>query len=368
MFMKKIAIFGVKTLPFAGGIETVVENTVPYLDRAEFAFIVYVRKRYHVNREKFTNIKFVCIPHLNGKNTEALSHTFLSCLHALIVERCDIYFFHAIVLGSLTFLPKLFLKKVILQTHGLDWKREKWGKIAKLFIKLSTKAAFIFTDRTICVAKNDADFFLEKYGKRFEVVPNGIYCRPAIQLDPKFISMGLSSSRYILFMSRLVPEKGPHILIDAFKKLDSLQDDIILVIAGDTNFKDEYYKSLLKEESPNIKFVGTVVGQLKQSLLSNALVFVQPSSIEGMSISVLEAMSYGITTITSDIPENTILIGEYGLRFRKNNSDDLADKLKYFLKNKEHFMAQKLERINYTKASFGWDKSITKLNYLLENI
>ena len=87
-----------------------------------------------------------------------------------------------------------------------------------------------------------------------------------------------------------------------------------------------------------------------------------------MSISVLEAMSYGVTTITSDIPENTILIGEYGLHFKKNNSYDLADKLKYFLKNKEHFMAQKSKRIRYTRESFGWDKGLTKLDYLLANI
>lgn len=366
--MKKIAVFGVKTLPFAGGIETVVEKTVPYLDNTKFSFVIYVRKKYHIGSNEFPNIKFICIPHLNGKNSEALSHTFLSCLHALFVERCDIFFFHAIVLGSLTFLPKLFLKKVILQTHGLDWKREKWGKFAKLFIKFSAKASAIIPDKTICVAKNDSDFFFHKYGKRFEVVPNGIYCQKGIELDYKFLSMRLSPYKYILFMARLVPEKGPHILINAFKKMDLIQDSIMLVIAGDTNYKDEYYKSLLKEESPNIKFVGTVVGQLKQSLLSNALVFVQPSSIEGMSISVLEAMSYGVTTITSDIPENTILIGEYGLSFKKNNSDDLADKLKYFLKNKEHFIAQKPERIKYTIESFGWDKGLTKLDYLLANI
>ena len=367
--MKKIAVFGVKTIPYTGGIEQVVENTVPYLNSSKFKFYIYVRKKYHTQTNEYDNITIVNINHLKGKTTEAISHTFLSLLHAIFVERCDIFFFHAIVLGSLTFIPKILNKKVIVQTHGLDWKREKWGFFAKSFIKFSTWVSIKFSDEIICVGKSDARFFKEKYNRNFKIVSNGVKVKSALELEKKLYESGIRPQKYFLYMSRLVPEKGPHILIEAYKKMKiDLRSGIKLVLAGDTNYHDDYYNKLKEQESSAIIFVGFVDGKMKDSLLSNALAFVQPSSIEGMSISLLEAMSFGLTTIVSDIPENTDVISDMGISFRQNEPLSLTEKLEYFISNKNFYLTQRESIIIFVKSNFNWGKTISNLNYLLDKI
>jgi len=368
---KTIAIFGVKTVPYTGGIEYVVENTAPYFNKDKYEVIIYVREKYFKSNECIPNVKIICLPHLKGKNTEAITHTFLSILHAIFIEKADIFFFHAIVLGSLTFLPKLFFKKVILQTHGLDWKREKWGKIAKLFIKFSTLACTIFPDITICVGRSDVNFFKENYKKKFELVRNGVRTAEIYETNDDMLRhFSLERKKYIMFMARLVPEKGPHILIKAFKDYlrENTDINLKLVIAGDTNYHDKYYYELIKEANDKVVFTGFVKGEDKYQLLANAILLVQPSSIEGMSITLLEAMGYGITPIVSDIKENLDILANFGLKFKVGDTNDLKEKIAYFIKEKENFDDKKDFMINYVRENFSWDDIISRLTNIFENI
>lgn len=362
---KKIAVFGVKTVPYTGGIENVVENTLPNL--VGFEKVVYVRKKYF-NSETLPNVRLICLPHLYGKTFEAFSHTLISIFHALFIEKASIFFFHAVVLGLFTPIPRLFGKKVVLQTHGLDWKREKWGWMTKLLIKISTFLSGIVPNATLCVGREDQLYFKEKFKKEFPLVPNGVRI-PDFNKNGKILEeLKLEKNKYFLFMARLVREKGAHILIEAFNsfKNEINNNDIKLVIAGDTNYKDKYYEFLLNHKSESIIFPGFINGDDKFNLLVNALCLIQPSSIEGMSIGILESMALGTLPIVSDIPENSNLVNKFGLIFKSNDSEDLKTKLFQVYTGK--FKLDKLEMISYVSKNFSWDSSIQKLQDILESL
>lgn len=359
---RKLAVFGVKTVPYTGGIENVVENTVPFL--TDFDVIVYVRKKYFSN-EKLPNVRLVCLSHLNGKTFEAFSHTINSIFHAIFIEKADIFFFHAVVLGLFTPFPRLFGKKVILQSHGLDWKREKWGKLTKYLIRFSTLLAAHIPNKTICVGKEDQLFFKKQYNKEFKLVSNGVRISRFVVSNKILNLLKLQKDEYFLFMARLVPEKGAHILISAFKEFIKKENSnrIKLVIAGDTNYRDNYYYSLLAEKSDKILFPGFVKGDDKYNLISNAKCFIQPSSIEGMSTGILEAMALGTIPLVSDIPENIDLIDKFGLTFRLNDVSELKIKFNEVLDNKTQI--NKVEMTTFVHKKYSWENTINNLQNIL---
>jgi len=362
---KKIAVFGVKTVPYTGGIENVVENTMPYLSNYEV--ILYVRKKYYAG-ETLTNVKTVCLPHLTGKTSEALSHTLLALMHALFIEKANIFFFHAIVLGVFTPIPRLFGKKVILQTHGLDFKREKWNRVVKKMIHFSTYLAVKIPHRTICVGRTDQKYFMQKYHKKLKVVQNGVSIPNFSFCENYFIKNNLSSKNYILFMARLVPEKGVHLVIDAYKKIILAQKycNIKLVIAGDTNYYDEYYYNIKNVENENIIFTGFIKGDDKYSLLQHALCFVQPSTIEGMSTGILEAMAMGVLPLVSDIQENLDVVKNFGFTFRSGSVDDLYKKLLHVLER--NYIFKNTQMMEFARENYSWNKTVNELQKEMETL
>ncbi len=363
---KKIAVFGVKTVPYSGGIENVVENTMPFV--SEFDTVVYVRKKYF-NNEKLDNVKLICLSHLHGRTLEAISHTVYSVFHALLIEKADIFFFHAVVLGFFTPIPKIFGKKVVLQTHGLDWKREKWGKISQYLIRFSTFLAAEVPNRTICVSEADKVFFEKKYKKVFQIVKNGVSAPDYSESHEVLIKYDLQPKSYLLFMARLVPEKGAHLLINSFISLvnnDLIGPSIKLVIAGDTNYHDTYYYELKKFASKRIIFTGFVLGDHKYSLLNNALCFIQPSTIEGMSTGILEAMRMGIVPIVSDIRENLDVIKNFGFSFKSGSIDDLSKKIVFVINGDQ--CARNYNMSEFTKNNYSWQNTINELKNILDEL
>jgi len=367
-----IACFGVKALPYPGGIESILEEIAPRLVSKGFDLTIYVRAPYTGKRfEKweYKGLSIVSIPCIRSKHLEAPTHTILSVVHALF-EGHNIFFFNAIVLGVFTIVPRIFGKKVILQTQGLDWKREKWGKLATMFIKFSAFCSVFFANKTICVSEIDADYFLKKYNKSLPIIPNGVNV-PRLTKSVSYLHQkNITQKKYLLFMSRLVPEKGCHILLKAWSMLSSVEkSDVVVVIAGSTNYKDDYYNDLINQAADDILFLGFARGLDKEELLTHALAYVQPSTIEGMSIALLEAMSFGLFPIVSDIPENLSVVGtEYGESFWSNNPRDLADKIKKLLSNIEKLIESKDSISSYILSKYKWDDSVNKLTKILHEL
>ena len=245
-------------------------------------------------------------------------------------------------------IPKFFGISTVATIHGLDWQRAKWGNLAAKVLKYGEKTAVRKADEIIVLSRNVQDYFRQQYGRETVYIPNGIdkpARREAREITERF---GLHKDDYILFLARLVPEKGAHYLIEAYQEL---RTDKKLVIAGGDSHAEEYMEKIYGYAKGNSKIVLTdfVQGRVLEELFSNAYVFVVPSDVEGMSISLLEAMSYGNCCLVSDIPENLEVVEDKAASFRKGDVADLCAKLRFLLEKEE-------EVKRYKEVSIYWHR------------
>ena len=297
---------------------------------------MYNRRGYLKNDTKtYAGIHLTEVFTFNNKYLNALIYSFLASIKA-ISDGQEIMHYHALGPAVMGLIPKIFGKKVVITVHGLDWQRAKWGSVAKTYLKLGEMVSARFPHRTIVVSQKLKKYMDSKYIKRagnIVYIPNGV--NPAKVMPAELITekYGLQKNGYILFLARLVPEKGCHYLLKAFCGINR---DITLVIAGGSSDTDDYSKALLKFASENIVFTGEVQGNLLKELYSNALFYVLPSEIEGLPISLLEAMSYGLCPLVSDIEENLEVISAgagCGFSFQSANIESLRQMLEYMFEN-----------------------------------
>ena len=359
----KIAMIGQKGIATgAGGVEKHVEEIAKRLVEQGNQVTVYYRNTFiSEDLDFYKGIKLKKINTVESKSLDAIVYTLKATIDA-IMEGYDVYHYHALGPASLSFIPKLIGKKVIVTVHGLDWQRAKWGKLAKFYLKFGEFIAGTLANQVISVSEGVRLYFIEKYKKRNEknttFIPNGVNIEEEVKAN-LIKDYGLKGKDYILFLARLVPEKGVHYLVEAYKKLDT---KVKLVIAGGSSFTDDYYSYLqsISNENENIIYTGNVKGNLLKELYSNCLFYVLPSDIEGMPLSLLEALSYGRYCLISDINENKDVIKNevLGSSFKKSDIDDLAYKLKSILNNKL-YVGNNEERKKYIAKNYNWD-SITK--------
>jgi glycosyltransferase involved in cell wall biosynthesis len=335
----KIAMIGLRGIPAkSGGVENVVEHLAPLLVEQGCEVTVYCRNQYCTERPKiWKGVKLRYLPTINTKHTEAIAHTALSTMDSLF-RSYDIVHFHAMGNGLFSLLPRITGKKTVVTLHGLDWEREKWGTLAKTYLKLSERAICTFPNRVISVSKKIKRYYSKKYKKDITFIPNGVDIMPARSIA-HLKKFGLEKDQYILFLSRIVPEKGIHFLIEAYRELKT---DVKLVIAGDATHTEDYLEKCKKlaHGDPRIILPGPWYGEHKQEAFSNARFFVLPSTIEGMPIVLLEAMSYGCCPLVSDIEENRDVILDAGFTFKSRDVPDLRKQLQYVLSNQDEAKAK----------------------------
>lgn len=254
-------------------------------------------------------------------------------------------------------IPKLFCRRIVVTIHGLDWQRAKWGGFASSVIRLGEKLAVKYADEIIVLSENVQQYFKNTYGRNTNFIANGI-SRPErrkVQVIEK--QWGLHKDEYILFLARIVPEKGVHYLIKAYQQLDT---DKKLVIAGGISQQDAYISGLLEMAShnENIIFTDFVGGRDMEELFSNACLFVLPSDVEGMAMGLLEAMSYGNCCVVSDIPENMEVTEDQAVSFRKGSVKDLKEKLEDLLKDPDRIEKYKAGAADFICGKYDWDKVV----------
>ncbi|MBQ3655070.1 MAG: glycosyltransferase family 4 protein [Synergistaceae bacterium] len=357
MKKQKIAVIGAKGLPSStSGIEIYVEKVCPKLAE-KFDVTVFSRKRYCSEIVKnYKGVRVIHIPSINTKHLDAISYTVFATVTALIMKY-DVFWYHALGPAVTMFMPHMFSKKIISTVHGLDWKREKFGQFAARVLKHGEHCIAEYADDIIVLNRYDAGHFAEKWGRHCRIIPNGT--DRAAYHEPEIISekYGLARGEYILYMARIAPEKGLHTLIEAFIRSGSTKK---LVIAGSgvhTNNYVQYVRDMAAGNS-NIIFTGHVHGQEKAELYSNAYAYVLPSTIEGQSIGLLEAMSYGLPCIVSDIPENLDVIGTGGMSFHVNHAEDLAEKLRYAVENEAAVNELGRTAKAIVETNHNWERSI----------
>lgn len=364
----KIAMIGHKRIPSReGGIEIVVDKLSSGLVKRGHTVVAYNRKGHHVsgrefesniNLKEYNGVKLKTVFTFESSKLNAVVYSFLAAVRACF-GNYDVVHFHAEGPASMCPLPKIFGKRVIVTIHGLDWQRSKWGGFATRFLKFGEKTAAKYADEIIVLSKNVQKYFLDTYGRKTVYIPNGVE-RSEIKSDALLKDkFGIEKDGYILYLGRIVPEKGAHYLINAYKGLDT---DKKLVIAGGSSHTSEYMNEIkaLAKEDKRIIFTGFVQGEVLEELYSNAYIYCLPSDLEGMPLSLLEAMSYGNCCLTSDIPECTEVCGNMAATFRKGNEKDLQDKLQMLLNNKDIADKYRQGAADFICNTFNWDDIIDR--------
>ena len=359
----KIAMFGHKRIPSReGGVEIVVEELAKREAALGNEITVYNRLGHHVSGSKFDsqiksddlkNIKIKTVFTFENSKLNAIVYSILSAIKVSF-SNCDVVHIHAEGPASMSFLPKLFGKKVIVTIHGLDWQRSKWGGFATKFLKYGEKNTVKYADEIIVLSKGVQDYFKNTYGRETRFIPNGVNRPEICNADIITEKYGLTKDSYVLFLGRLVPEKGIHYLIEAFKKVKT---DKKLVIAGGASDTDEYANKLkeLAKGDDRIIFTGFVQGKILEELYSNAYVYTLPSDLEGMPLSLLEAMSYGNCCLVSDIDECSEVVEDKALIFKKADVEELQNKLQNACNDVKQVEGLKKQAANFICEKYNWD-------------
>ena len=347
----KIVVTGTRGIPaIMGGVETHCEELFPRVVALGYDVTVMRRSSYVADSlTEWHGVKLMDIPTPRKKAFEAIVHT----VRAVIAARrlgADVVHIHAIGPALVTPLARLLGMKVVFTHHGPDYDRDKWGTAAKMMLRLGEMLGCRFANRVIVISDVIRNLIASKHGrtKGVSLIYNGVPAADKCHFPEYFSELGITEGNYVLGMSRFVPEKNLHHLIEAFSRVKS--EGLKLVIAGDSDFPDEYSEGLKRQaREAGVVLTGFVKGQKLHSLLTNARCFVLPSSHEGLPIALLEAMSYGLPVVVSDIPANL----EVGLAeecyFPVGDVDTLASRLRVLCD-------APVERIDYDMAKYDWDQ------------
>ena len=341
--------------------------------RQGYKITCYNRSGHHVSGVEFdekTDYAGICqkyVPTIEKKGLAAVSSSFFAALCSAF-GKYDVVHIHAEGPAFFTWLPKMLGKKVVVTVHGIDWQREKWKSgFGSKFIRQGEKNAVKYADEIIVLSQGVKEYFEGTYGRRTHFIPNGVN-RPEIReaglITEKF---GLTRDSYILFLGRLVPEKGIRYLVEAFK---NTKTDKKLVIAGGSSDTDSFMKELkeLATDDGRIIFTGFVQGKMLDELYSNAYIYALPSDLEGMPLSLLEAMSYGNCCLVSDIPECAEVVEDKALIFKKADVQDLREKMQDACDHPEMVMGIKTQAADFICKKYNWDDVVRETLKLYRGI
>jgi glycosyltransferase involved in cell wall biosynthesis len=371
----RIAFIGLKGLPSTWtGIEFHVDRLGRALAARGHEVTAYTRTSYTPpGLKEHGGIRIVTLPTIHSKHLDASVHSLLASLHAAF-RRYDVVHYHGIGPGSFGVLPWLLGRRVVCTVHRLDWQAEKWGRAASVLLRLAESVSVKAADRTIAVSAALQAHLKARHGRDAVLIPNGL--DPVFFREPQRIKekYGLEGRDYVLFMGRLSPEKRVDWLIDAFRALVrpvSGERPVKLVVAGGFNATEEHVADLYRRAAGDTRiiFTGFVSGPEKEELLSNALVFVLPSSIEGLPIVLLEAMGYGLCCLASDIPPNREILGAgHGELFDATDAADLTERLQGLLDSPGRIVALRAAASRRMATHIGWDEVAVRTEAVYEEV
>lgn len=363
----RIAMLGHKRIPSReGGIEIVVEELSTRMVNLGYDVTCYNRSGHHISGKQFDTqslkeykgIKLKNVLTINAKGLAAMTSSFFGAI-AIAFSKCDVVHFHAEGPCAMLWIPKLFGKRCIATIHGLDHQRAKWGKFASSYIMLGEKCAVKYADEIIVLSNGVQQYFKDTYSRNTIFIPNGVNKPQIRQADLIQNKYGLKKDSYILYLGRIVPEKGLRYLIQAFKQVET---DKKLVIAGGSSDTDEFMLELksMAQDDERIIFTGFVQGQTLEELYSNAYIYTLPSDLEGMPLSLLEAMSYGNCCVVSNISECTEVVQDKAVVFEKSSVLDLKDKLQNLCNDVGLTNAYKKNASEYICNRYNWNDVVKR--------
>ncbi len=365
----KIVMIGQKGIPtLFGGIERHVEEVSCHLAQRKdskncpYEVFVYVRNYYTPKKIKeYKKVNIIHLPSLKTKHLDAISHVFLSSFHAIFKIKPDVIHYHGIGPALCIWIPKIFSPKtqIIFTFHCRDYFHKKWGRFAQLSLKLGEIIGCYLADEIICVSNEIKDYILEKYKRETFFIPHGIKKEKPVS-DEYIKKWGLEKNNYILAVSRLIRHKGLHYLIKAYQEIKTSKK---LVIVGPSFYTSDYEDELKKmaKNNPNIIFLGAQQGKILKALYNNAYVFVNPSEQEGLPLTVLEAASFGIPLLLSNINIHCLMLEDFPFFFENKDIASLKKNLKFILDNPQIAFNKGKETRSYAGKNYNWDKVVERM-------
>ena len=358
----KIVVTGTRGIPnIMGGVETHCEELFPRLVERGFDVTVVRRKSYvHDSLTTYKGVKLLDVETPKKKSFEAIVHTFRAILKAKQLH-ADVVHIHAIGPALLVPMARLLGMKVVFTHHGPDYDRDKWGTAAKTMLKLGERMGTMFANEVIVISEVINQLLIKKYGRQdCHLIYNGVPEPEFCDFPEYFEELGIEGGNYVLGMCRFVPEKNLHHLIEAFSTLDA--KECKLVLAGDTDFEDDYSRRLKQmAREHGVVLTGFVKGRKLHSLLSHARCFVLPSSHEGLPIALLEAMSYHRPVVVSAIPANLEVGLDKESYFQVGDVDALAGKL-------QRMVDMPYREVYYDMSKYNWDTIADQVAQLYKSL
>jgi glycosyltransferase involved in cell wall biosynthesis len=355
----RVAEAGIRGIPANfGGSETAVEEIGRRLAERGYEVTVYCRRHNSTtDAPEYLGMRRILLPSFGGFNFDTITHSAIASLDVLLRNTADVVHFHGV--GNALVLPlfRLSRKRVVITVDGPDWERPKWGPIARRMLKLSARIAARWADELIIDNRPSIEYFRERFGVEGTYIAYGADRDPPTDTD-HLESLGLQPRGYVLFVGALVPDKGPDVLIEAYRRIDT---DRPLVIVGDSPFAASYRRALqeVAARDPRIRMLGYTYGEPYRQLLAHAYAYAHPLRSDGTSPALLQAMGYGSCIVVNSLPEALSAVGDAAVPYQRDDPADLARKLELILSNAD--LAQELRERARRRAvrEYDWDAVAT---------
>ncbi len=364
----RIYMIGAKGIPAAtsqgGGIETHVEELATRLVVLGHEVSVYVRPYANPRRIKeFKGVNLITLPTLKRKNLDAFANSFLATLHVL-GQKADVVHYHGVGPSTLAWIPRLFKPraKIVVTFHSRDRFHEKWRWFAKAYLALGEWTAVFFPHTTVATSHAIQLFCQRKFKKHVWYIPNGVDIPKKLPGHDELGKFGLQPDGYFFTLSRFIPHKAIEDAIAAFKSVVTDKRLVVIGFAGPNYIEQRYEKKLraaaLGDE--RIVFSGRQTGETLKQLIAHSYAMIHPSRSEGLSVSVLEAMSYAKLVIMSDIPENLELIDHSGVSYKSGDVGALKQALDYVLADPKMTEERGKRARDSAIRLFSWDSVVSR--------
>lgn len=364
----RVAFLGLRGIPAVyGGVDRVIEEITRGLTPRGHHIVVYCWSNAYKERPvEYKGAHLVYLPTIPFRYVGTLLHTFLACID-LLGRGIDIVHINNTHNAIFGFIPRLFGKKVVVQPHGPAWPMLRWGTfrerfvmnlkifLSRVFLNLCRYPTLWFAHRVLVISGPDADYISTTNVGKFVLIHNGCNI-PDLAEPDKMLDLGIRPRGYLLFVGRLVPRKGCHYLIRAFRELDT--DNELVIVGGPLESSYGRFLRRIAEGDERIRFTGPVYGTMLNELFTNALIYVHPSESEGQSIALLEGLAFGTCVVTSDTPESVETAEDNAFYFRSGDWQDLRRVLDDLLRNPDKIEQGSRQARAHVEAKYQWHDKI----------
>lgn len=374
----RIAMIGQKGIPVTiGGPENFVREIATRLVERGHRVTAYCRpyvfadwgrflseeEKKSVRRKEYRGVELRVLPTLPTKRLDTAIHSFLSTLDSTF-ETYDVIHYQTIGASLPAFIPRLLTRsRIVVSVLALDWQRAKWGPEARAMLRLGEEISVRIPHVTHVISRELKRYFDSRYRRKAVYIPTGVNSaeRKPVNLTKKY---AIEEEKYILFLSRLVPEKGAHYLLRAFNELST---DLKLVIAGSALYEPQYVSRLKASAGPGVVFTGFVSEEEMGELFSNAYIYVLPSETEGLPHTLLQALSYGRCVVASDIEANREALGDCGFTFANKDSRSLREVLEHLIRHPGLVAAESQKGIRRVETEYQWESVVDQFEHIYAN-